>query len=39
MEAHRLLADPEGKGKPTAPCGFRKHNAEPVSHAEKFGTQ
>jgi hypothetical protein len=43
VEAHRLLATPDGgskpAGKPTAPYGFRKRNAEPVSHAEKFGAR
>jgi len=35
----KLIDDPEGEGKPAAPCGFRKRNAEPVSHAEKFGAR
>ncbi len=39
----KLIDDPEGEGKAAgkaaAPCGFRKRNAEPVSHAEKFGAR
>jgi len=43
LKAQAKLIDEEGgskpAGKPAAPCGFRKRNAEPVSHAEKFGAR